>query len=149
MAEVSEIEAGGEVRTVKDTTARQGVAANSAAITEINEKIPATASASNQMATATDVSKSIPTSQSGTLPNGIKWSRWGKVVTITVTGEFTDGQQLDLPFTPLINTTFMLTWITSLVGWGIINVLKKLELHIVTGPNIYGTITYITSDDVY
>lgn len=32
MAEVSEIEAGGEVRTVKDTTARQGVATNSAAI---------------------------------------------------------------------------------------------------------------------
>ena len=32
MAEVSEIEAGGEVRTVKDTTARQGVEANAAAI---------------------------------------------------------------------------------------------------------------------
>lgn len=32
MAEVSEIEAGGEVRTVKDATARQGVAANAAAI---------------------------------------------------------------------------------------------------------------------
>ena len=32
MAEVSEIEAGGEVRTVKDTTARQGVATNAAAI---------------------------------------------------------------------------------------------------------------------
>lgn len=35
MAEVSEIEAGGEVRTVKDTTARQGVAANAAAIEEL------------------------------------------------------------------------------------------------------------------
>lgn len=32
MAEVSEIEAGGEVRTVKDATARQGVATNAAAI---------------------------------------------------------------------------------------------------------------------
>ena len=32
MAECSEIEAGGEVRTIKDATARQGVAANAAAI---------------------------------------------------------------------------------------------------------------------
>lgn len=39
MAECSEIEAGGEVRTVKDTTARQGVAANATAIEVINEKI--------------------------------------------------------------------------------------------------------------
>lgn len=39
MAEVSEIEAGGEVRTIKDATARNGVAANAAAIEEINEKI--------------------------------------------------------------------------------------------------------------
>lgn len=39
MAECSEIEAGGEVRTVKDTTARQGVATNAAAIEAINEKI--------------------------------------------------------------------------------------------------------------
>lgn len=59
MEECSEIEAGGEVRTVKDTTARNGVAANAAAIREINEKIPATASASNQVATKTDVSNAI------------------------------------------------------------------------------------------
>lgn len=35
MAECSEIEAGGEVRTIKDATARQGVAANAAAIEEL------------------------------------------------------------------------------------------------------------------
>lgn len=35
MAECSEIEAGGEVRTIKDATARSGVAANAAAIEEI------------------------------------------------------------------------------------------------------------------
>lgn len=39
MAECSEIEAGGEVRTIKDATARQGVAANAAAIEEINEEM--------------------------------------------------------------------------------------------------------------
>lgn len=39
MAECSEIEAGGEVRTIKDATARQGVATNVAAITEINNKV--------------------------------------------------------------------------------------------------------------
>ena len=55
MAEVSEIEAGGEVRTIKDTTARQGVAANAAAIEEINAKIPADASSSNKMATQADL----------------------------------------------------------------------------------------------
>ena len=55
MAEVSEIEAGGEVRTVKDTTARQGVAANTQAIEEINEKIPTAASASNKLLTKDDL----------------------------------------------------------------------------------------------
>ena len=35
MAECSEIEAGGEIRTVKDATARQGVATNAAAIEEL------------------------------------------------------------------------------------------------------------------
>lgn len=39
MAEVSEIEAGGEVRTVKDTTARQGVATNTAAIEELTASL--------------------------------------------------------------------------------------------------------------
>lgn len=39
MAEVSEIEAGGEVRTIKDATARQGVAANAAAIEEITNEM--------------------------------------------------------------------------------------------------------------
>lgn len=39
MAECSEIEAGGEVRTIKDATARQGVAANAAAIEEITEEM--------------------------------------------------------------------------------------------------------------
>ena len=55
MAEVSEIEAGGEIRTVKDATARQGVAANAAAIEAIEGLIPSTASASNQMTTAADL----------------------------------------------------------------------------------------------
>lgn len=55
MAEVSEIEAGGEVRTIKDATARNGVAANADAIAAINAKIPASASASNKMTTAEDL----------------------------------------------------------------------------------------------
>lgn len=59
MAEVSEIEAGGEVRTIKDTTARQGVTANANAIAEINEKIPTSASASNKMATNNDISNAM------------------------------------------------------------------------------------------
>ena len=59
MTEVSEIEAGGEVRTIKDATARQGVAANAAAIEEINTKIPSNASSSNQMATASDLANKM------------------------------------------------------------------------------------------
>ena len=39
MAEVSEIEADGEVRTIKDATARSGVAANAAAIEAINKEM--------------------------------------------------------------------------------------------------------------
>lgn len=42
MAEVSEIEAGGEVRTVKDATARSGVAANAAAIETISARLNST-----------------------------------------------------------------------------------------------------------
>lgn len=59
MAECSEIEAGGEVRTIKDATARNGVAANAAAIEEINEKIPASASTSNKMVTTLDLSNKM------------------------------------------------------------------------------------------
>ena len=59
MTEVSEIEAGGEVRTVKDTTARQGVAANAAAIDEIEAVIPSTASTSNQLTTASDLANKM------------------------------------------------------------------------------------------
>lgn len=39
MAECSEIEAGGEIRTIKDATARNGVAANAVAIEEIIKEI--------------------------------------------------------------------------------------------------------------
>ena len=42
MAEVSEIEAGGEVRKIKDTTARSGVAENAAAIETINARLNST-----------------------------------------------------------------------------------------------------------
>lgn len=42
MAECSEIEAGGEVRTIKDATARSGVAANAAAIETINARLNST-----------------------------------------------------------------------------------------------------------
>lgn len=55
MVECSEIEAGGEVRTIKDATARSGVAANADAIAAINAKIPASASVSNKMTTAKDL----------------------------------------------------------------------------------------------
>ena len=101
MAEVSEIEAGGEVRTVKDTMARQGVAANAAAIAEINEKIPSTASASNKLLTKNDLptvgtvveSANITTSNTSwtahtyTFPSNLgagKWQLYVKVVS-TVT----------------------------------------------------------------
>ena len=149
MAEVSEIEAGGEVRTVKDTTARQGVATNAAAIEEIVTKIPASASASNKMATASDVSEAIPTSQTGNPSPNVTWSRWGKVVVLTVSGEFTDGQQIDLPFTPLAPNSNILFWGSTTVGWMDIKVTKKAIIHIVSGSSVFGTITYITSDDVY
>lgn len=72
MAEVSEIEAGGEVRTIKDTTARQGVATNADAIDAINAKIPSNASASNKMATDADLlnkwNKPPSTPRAGIIP---------------------------------------------------------------------------------
>ena len=55
MTECSEIEAGGEVRTIKDATARQGVATNAAAIDEIKAVIPSSASAANKIATQEDI----------------------------------------------------------------------------------------------
>lgn len=58
MAECSEIEAGGEVRTIKDATARNGVAANAAAIEEIEAVIPSNASSSNLLATEDEVKTS-------------------------------------------------------------------------------------------
>ena len=61
MAECSEIEAGGEVRTIKDATARSGVAANAAAIEEIVAKIPTNASSENKMITAADRASFIKT----------------------------------------------------------------------------------------
>ena len=149
MAEVSEIEAGGEVRIVKDATARQGVAANANAIAGSNEKIPAAASASNKMATARDVSEVIPTSQTGNPSQKVAWSRWGKVVVLTISGEFTDGQQIDLPFTPLAPNSNILFWGSATVGWMDITVTKKAIIHVVSGPSVFGTITYITSDNVY
>ena len=58
MAECSEIEAGGEVRTIKDATARNGVAANAAAIEDIEAVIPSSASSSNLLATEDEVKTS-------------------------------------------------------------------------------------------
>lgn len=58
MAECSEIEAGGEVRTIKDATARNGVAANAAAIEDIEAVIPSNASESNLLATEDEVKTS-------------------------------------------------------------------------------------------
>ena len=56
MAEVSEIEAGGEVRTIKDTTARQDVAANAAAINSIQEVIPSGTATNNKLVNASQLS---------------------------------------------------------------------------------------------
>lgn len=61
MEECSEIEADGEVRTIKDATARSGVAANVAAIEEIKAVIPSTASASNKTTTMTEVKTLLAT----------------------------------------------------------------------------------------
>ena len=149
MAEVSEIEAGGEIRTVKDATARQGVAANTAAIEEIIAKIPASASTSNQMATATDVKESIPTSQNGAPSQRVTWSRWGKVVVLKLKGTFTDGEEIDIPFAPHTDNSFLLVWATTIVGWADILPTKKALIHITSGSQAFGSITYITKDDVY
>lgn len=73
MAECSEIEAGGEVRTIKDATARSGVAANAAAIEEIDTKIPTNASSSNKMATAADIVNFLSTTPSS--PSQLPFAR--------------------------------------------------------------------------
>lgn len=67
MAECSEIEAGGEVRTIKDATARSGVTTNAAAIDAINAKIPANASASNKLVATSDISSIINLAMGGGL----------------------------------------------------------------------------------
>lgn len=99
MAEVSEIEAGGEVRTIKDTTARQGVAANAAAIEAIEAVIPSTASASNKLLTKDDLptigtvikSAEITTSntawatQTYTFANPLSKGKWQLYVMVTST----------------------------------------------------------------
>ena len=56
MAEVSEIEAGGEVRTIKDATARSGVAANTNAIAGIQEVIPSGTTTNNKLVNASQLS---------------------------------------------------------------------------------------------
>lgn len=56
MAEVSEIEAGGEVRTIKDATARSGVAANTDAIAAIQNVIPSGTTADNKLVNASQLS---------------------------------------------------------------------------------------------
>lgn len=149
MAECSEIEAGGEVRTIKDATARNGVAANADAIAAINAKIPASASSSNQMATATDVSKSIPTSQYEVQSQRVTWTRWGKMVTLKLKGTFTDKEEISIPFAPHTDNSFLLAWATTIVGWADILPSKKALIHITSGTNAFGTITYITKDNVY
>lgn len=83
MAEVSEIEAGGEVRTVKDTTARQGVETNSAAIANVNEKIPASASSSNKLATAADIPNITPLEQSIQTLGSTKLQAGGGIIKIS------------------------------------------------------------------
>lgn len=56
MAEVSEIEAGGEVRTIKDATARNGVEANANAINSIQEVIPSGTTTNNKLVNASQLS---------------------------------------------------------------------------------------------
>lgn len=149
MAEVSEIEAGGEVRTIKDTTARQGVATNATAIEEIVAKIPASASVSNQMATQSDVVGAKPTYTSGTTPDGIRWQRFGKVVTIQFNDTYTDGQTLTLPFAPAANFPIQLWWIYEIRGYADLFTSKQLLIHTPQALPMIGTATYITTDNVY
>lgn len=56
MAECSEIEAGGEVRTIKDTTARSGVAANADDIAAIQNVIPSGTATDNKLVNASQLS---------------------------------------------------------------------------------------------
>lgn len=56
MAECSEIEAGGEVRTIKDATARNGVAENADAINSIQEVIPSGTTTNNKLINASQLS---------------------------------------------------------------------------------------------
>lgn len=56
MAECSEIEAGGEIRTIKDTTARSGVAANADDIAAIQNVIPSGTATDNKLVNANQLS---------------------------------------------------------------------------------------------
>lgn len=101
MAECSEIEAGGEVRKIKDTTARSGVAANAAAIEAIEAVIPSTASASNKLLTKDDLptvgtimeSASITTNNTTwathtyTFPSSFGVGKWQLYVKVASTAE--------------------------------------------------------------
>lgn len=149
MAEVSEIEAGGEVRTIKDATARQGVTINANAIAEINEKIPTSASSLNKMATQNDVTKAKPTFATGVTSDGIRWQRFGKVVTIQFDGTYVDKQRLTLPFAPAENTAMQLWWLYEIRGYADLFTSKELLIHTPQSLPMLGTTTYITRDNVY
>lgn len=79
MAECSEIEAGGEVRTIKDATARSGVAANAAAITAINTLI-------TKMQTPYSIT---PQKTASVITGNFGCQRIGNVVILTATPEIT------------------------------------------------------------
>lgn len=94
------IEIDGEGKYIEDTAARQGVSDNADAIAAINAKIPASASASNKMATAADVkTDTIQVTKTQYYVSGnIIVRTFGKLVQITVQGlkTTTTGQDTEI-----------------------------------------------------
>ena len=137
MAECSEIEAGGEVRTIKDATARNGVATNAAAIAEIEKVIPSTASASNLLITQNEVktsqrvlltTKTIPGLTIAWSPNLEKAHAAWRVVNLailnidlTVSGTYTGQTQtiemFNMPNTLLKQGEYFETPYSQYFGW--------------------------------
>ena len=97
------IDIDGEGKWIEDTAAREGVAQNAADIETINSKIPASASASNQMATMADLGNiNKLTRISGT---GYDAYKYGDVVFLGI-GSLSQSITLDARLKPKTNVSF-------------------------------------------
>jgi hypothetical protein len=146
MAECSEIEAGGEVRTIKDATARNGVEANAAAIAAINEKIPSDASPSNKMITAAKLEELLPKVTTGTTSEGNHWEKYGNVVKIIIKKQITVGEIDKLPFAPLYNGAATIFYGVQIVGYIDYYTNKNIAFTLPSDHYGYADFTYITNE---